>query len=154
MMSIYHLSANLLQLKKGAIDVEKNTTKDSTCDSTCGCSKGPKIIYPCSGSSDVGEISDRAARKLSAEGAGKMSCIVGIGGRVGAMMDIAAAADKILVIDGCPQDCAKKSLEAAGYTSFDHLRLYELGFTKGKSPATEQNIEIVTVKGREKLSPT
>jgi uncharacterized metal-binding protein len=125
-----------------------DNSKNSTCGSTCGCSKGPKIIYPCSGASDVGELADRAARKLSAEGAGKMSCIVGIGGRVGAMMDIAKAASKILVIDGCPQDCARKSLEAAGYANFDHLRLYELGFAKGKSPASDSNIEMVLKAGR------
>ena len=132
--------------------MEKNITKDSTCISTCGCSKGPKIIYPCSGASDVGELADRAARKLSAEGAGKMSCIVGVGGRVGAMMDIANAASQILVIDGCPQDCARKTLEAAGLAKFDHLRLYDLGLSKGKSPANDSNIEVVVKAGRGLLS--
>lgn len=132
--------------------MEKNITKDSACAGTCGCSKGPKIIYPCSGASDVGELSDRAARKLSADGVGKMSCIVGIGGRVGAMLDIANAASQILAIDGCPQDCAKKTLEAAGFTKIDHLRLYDLGLSKGKSPANDQNIQIVASKGIELLS--
>ena len=41
--------------------------------STCG--GGPRLIFACSGASDVGEIADRAARKLSREGVGKMYCI-------------------------------------------------------------------------------
>ena len=140
-----------MQTENGAVNMEQNTTKDSACAGTCGCSKGPKIIYPCSGASDVGELSDRAARKLSAEGAGKMSCIVGVGGRVGAMMDIANAASQILVIDGCLQDCAKKTLEAAGFTKIDHIRLYDLGLAKGKSPANDSNIEVVVSAGRDML---
>lgn len=119
---------------------------------SCGCSKGPKVIYACSGSSDVGEITDRAARKLSADGAGKMTCIAGIGGRAGALLDIADAADYILALDGCPQNCAKKTLELAGYKDFGHIGLYDLGLPKGKSPATEKNIAIVVEKGKELLS--
>ena len=52
---------------------------------TC-CAAAPKLIFSCSGAADVGEISDRAARKLSAEGAGKMFCLAGVGGRVSGIM--------------------------------------------------------------------
>ncbi|MGA9141366.1 MAG: putative zinc-binding protein [Methanocella sp.] len=129
-----------------------NKGKDMTGVCSCECSKAPKIIYACSGSSDVGEITDRAARQLSAEGAGKMSCIAGIGGRAGAMLDIANAASFILALDGCPQNCAKKTLELAGYRDFGHIGLYDLGLPKGKSPATEKNISKVVEKGRDQLS--
>jgi uncharacterized metal-binding protein len=125
---------------------------DSTGNCSCGCCKAPKVIYACSGSSDVGEITDRAARKLTIEGAGKMTCIAGIGGRAGALLDIANAADYILALDGCPQNCAKKTLELAGYKDFGHIGLYDLGLPKGKSPATEKNIGKVVEKGKELLS--
>ena len=46
---------------------------------SCSCSAAPKLIFPCSGGSDVGEITDRAARKVTIEGAGKMYCLAGIG---------------------------------------------------------------------------
>lgn len=110
------------------------------------------MIYACSGSSDVGEISDRAARKLSRDGVGKMTCIAGIGGHVGALIDIADAAETILAIDGCPQNCAKKTLEHAGYHGFKHFGVYELGLSKGKSPVTDENIGMVVKKGKELLS--
>ena len=46
------------------------------------CSGGPKLIFACSGAADVGEISDRAARKLSKDGIGAMFCLAGVGGRI------------------------------------------------------------------------
>lgn len=134
-------------------DMDKdNRGKDSAGNCSCECSKAPKAIYACSGSSDVGEITDRAARKLSAEGAGRMTCIAGIGGRAGALLDIANAAQYIVALDGCPQDCAKKTLELAGYKDFGHIGLYDLGLPKGKSPATEINIAKVVAKGKELLA--
>ena len=33
----------------------------------CSCSGGPKLIFACSGVADVGEIADKAARKLTKE---------------------------------------------------------------------------------------
>jgi uncharacterized metal-binding protein len=121
-------------------------------DSGCGCSPAPKAIYACSGASDVGEISDRAARKLTREGLGNMACIAGIGGHVGASLDVANVADAILVIDGCSQNCAKKTMEHAGYHDFLYIGVYDLGLPKGKSPATDENIERVAQKGKELLS--
>jgi uncharacterized metal-binding protein len=81
-----------------------------------------------------------------------MSCIAGIGGRAGAMLDIANAASYILALDGCPQNCAKKALELAGYKDFGHIGMYDLGMPKGKSPVTKDNIEKVVEKGKERLS--
>jgi uncharacterized metal-binding protein len=94
-------------------------------------------VYPCSGAADVGEIADRAGRRLDAEGKAWMSCLAGIGGRVSGLMANAAAAPGLLAIDGCPLDCAKKTLELAGFTNIRHVRVTDLGFKKGKTPATE-----------------
>lgn len=102
----------------------------------CACEAAPKLIFPCSGASDVGEIADRTARRLTKEGAGKMYCLAGIGGRVEDILVNARAADTILAIDGCELDCARKTLDQAGFTGFRHLRLSDLGLEKGKSPAT------------------
>ena len=46
------------------------------------CCAAPTLIFACSGAADVGGISDRAARKLTADIAGKIYCLAGIGGRV------------------------------------------------------------------------
>jgi len=83
---------------------------------------------------------------------GKMYCLAGIGGRVNAIMETTKAAAKILVIDGCPQECARKTMEQAGFTGFQHLTLFSLGLHKGSSPATDENIRLVTTKGAELLA--
>ena len=114
----------------------------------CICSGGPKLIFACSGAADVGEITDRAARKLTKEGAGKMFCTVGIGGRVSGIMKTTESAERILAIDGCPLNCVKNSLEQAGFNKFEHLQLAELGLEKGKSPANEVDIEKVVCAAR------
>lgn len=72
-----------------------------------------------------------------------MSCLAGIGGRVSGLMANAAAAPMLLAIDGCPQDCARKTLELAGFHSVQHLRVTDLGFKKGQSPVTEDAISRV-----------
>jgi uncharacterized metal-binding protein len=104
------------------------------------CSGGPKLIFACSGAADVGAIADQAARKLTRDGAGKMFCLAGIGGRIDGIMKTTQAASSILAIDGCPLNCVKASLEKAGFANFKHLQLADLGLEKGKSPVTEDNI--------------
>jgi uncharacterized metal-binding protein len=117
----------------------------------CACNSAPKLIFACSGAADVGAIADQAARKLTREGAGKMFCLAGIGGRVSGIMASTQAASEILAIDGCPLGCAKNSLEQAGITKYRHLQLSELGFAKGQSPATEENIASVCAAALERL---
>lgn len=119
---------------------------------SCECSAAPKLIFACSGSADVGALADQAARKMNREGFGKMFCLAGVGGRVSGIMKTTEAADKILVIDGCPLNCAKSCLEEAGFTQFEHLRLADIGMQKGCTEVNDQNIENVAVKGRELLT--
>jgi len=118
----------------------------------CACDTAPKLIFPCSGASDVGEIADRTGRYLTAGGAGKMYCLAGIGGRVSGIVESTKAAAKILAIDGCPQDCAKKTLEHAGFDVFEHLRVTDLGLKKGKSPVTDENVNEVAEKAKNLLA--
>jgi len=106
----------------------------------CGCGGKVKIVYACSGGSDIGNIADASARLLSREGCAKMSCMSGVGAGLSGYVASAAGADRVLVIDGCPTDCGKKVMEKAGVSKFAHLRLTDLGFEKGKSPATVENI--------------
>ena len=115
---------------------------------SCACSAGPKLIFSCSGAADVGALADQAARKLNKEGAGKMFCLAGIGGRVSGIMKSTEAAASILAIDGCPLDCTKKSLEEAGFKQFNHLRLADLGFEKGKTEVDAESIAKVTQKAK------
>ncbi len=117
----------------------------------CSCSSAPKFIFPCSGASDVGGLSDQAARQMAKDGTGKMSCLAGIGGRVDAIMANTRAAARLLVIDGCEQECARKTLELAGFKDFQHLKLAEMGFKKGETPLAPARIREVAAKGSEMM---
>lgn len=110
------------------------------------------IIYACSGCSDAGELADRIARQLSREGVGEMSCLAGIGGRVRHLVAIAEKAERILVIDGCPINCARQALELAGLQRFEHLGLHELGLRKGHCPVTDDNVGRGVAAARKQLA--
>ena len=99
----------------------------------------------------MGEIADHAARKLMADGVGKMSCLAGIGGRVKNLMEVAQAAQVTLAIDGCPLHCARNTLEKAGFTKFEHVCLADLGMAKGKTPATAEAVAKVASEGKKRL---
>lgn len=115
------------------------------------CSAAPTLIFSCSGAADVGAISDRAARKLTADGVGKMYCLAGIGGHVPGIIKTTKEAEKILAIDGCPLDCTKLALEEAGIIEFEHIKVTDLGLEKGSSHATDENIKVVVKAARAKL---
>ncbi|GAB4032149.1 MAG: putative zinc-binding protein [Elusimicrobiota bacterium] len=115
----------------------------------CACGGKAMMVLPCSGSADVGELADRAARKLSRETCVKMSCLAGIGGNISGFIASANGADLVIVIDGCPVSCAKKTLETHGIKKFKHLKVTDCGFEKGKSSVTESNIEKVYKHAKE-----
>ena len=102
--------------------------------------KPTTVVYACSGCSDAGEIADRVARQLTREGAAKMSCLAGIGGRVKSLVATAEKAERILVVDGCPLNCAAHTLKLAGFQKFDHLELHKIGVRKGSTPVTDERI--------------
>ena len=119
----------------------------------CECASAPNLIFSCSGAADVGEISDLAARKLTRDGAGKMFCLAGVGGHINNILMSTRAAGKILVIDGCPVDCAKKTLEHADFTNFMHIRVTDLGCVKGNSPVTDETVSRIAAQGKNIVSP-
>ena len=114
----------------------------------CECATAPKLIFSCSGAADVGALADQAARRMTAKGYGKMFCLAGIGGRVSGIMKSTEAASALLAIDGCALNCAKKSLEAAGFTKFEHMQLSDLGFQKGESPMSEEALNTIAERGK------
>ncbi len=118
---------------------------------SCGCDGRVRLIFACSGAADVGEIADKAARKLTREGKGRMFCTAGLGGRISGILKTTEAAEGVLAIDGCPLNCVKSSLEQAGFTTFKHMQLADLGLEKGKSPATEENISKVVTRAAEMI---
>lgn len=109
------------------------------------------VVYACSGCSDAGELADRTARALSQTGLAEMSCLAGIGGRVRPLLRTAEEAAHIVAIDGCPLNCARHTLEQAGFNTVHHLELQNLGFRKGDCPPTEQRLAAAVKAGKELL---
>ena len=77
-----------------------------------------------------------------------MYCLAGIGGRVPSMLENMRVASEIWAIDGCQEDCAKRTLELAGFTVAKHVRVTDCGFEKGKSPANDENVAAMLGKAQ------
>jgi uncharacterized metal-binding protein len=118
----------------------------------CQCGAAPTLIFACSGAADVGAVADQAARKLTREGQGKMFCLAGIGGRVSGIMKSTEAAAKVLAIDGCALNCARKCLEEAGFSGFAHLLLADLGLKKGETPVDPATVNLAAARAVELLA--
>ncbi len=57
-------------------------------------------------------------------------------------------AAKVLVFDGCNEECARKMLELAGFKGFAHLQLERnLGFEKGATRVTAARIRQIADRG-------
>ena len=111
----------------------------------CMCNETGVLIFPCSGGSDVGELSDRVARKMAKCGQAKMFCLAGIGAHIPGMIESTKAANKLIVIDGCSVSCSKKTLEHAGFKAMA-FNLKDMGFEKGKTNVDDESIDKVLSK--------
>ena len=98
----------------------------------CCSSNGDIMILACSGASNLGQISNRAAVELTQEGFGKMFCLSGIGGDLSGFVQSAKDTPRMIAIDGCDVGCAKATLERAGVPLKDYLVLTDLGIQKNK----------------------
>lgn len=117
---------------------------------SCACD-GDRLIFSCSGAADVGELADRTARELTKQGIGKMFCLAGIGGNVESIIQKTRTVERLLVIDGCQVACAKESLDRVNITGYQYMQLSKLGYEKGKSPASPENVAEVVKKSRDYL---
>lgn len=80
-----------------------------------------------------------------------MFCLAGVGGRVKAIMEGTRSAQAILVMDGCPLQCARNTMEQAGFKKFEYLCLSDIGLEKGKTPATEETVAKIANRGKAML---
>jgi uncharacterized metal-binding protein len=121
--------------------------------SGCACGGTVSLLLPCSGAADTGEIADRAARKFAEGNCAGMFCLAGVGANLSGFIASAKGADRLLVVDGCNLDCARKTLAEKGITeNIIHVRVTDLGNVKGKSPATAERIEAVAAELGKKLT--
>jgi uncharacterized metal-binding protein len=105
-------------------------------------SNAQKIVLACSGGSDLGELSDRVARKLKNNGVYNMKCLSMVAADNNGLIETLKTIET-LVIDGCPVDCGRKIMEEAWLTNYQYVRLTDLGLVKGKTPVTDESIDKV-----------
>lgn len=107
----------------------------------CSCEGDGETVffYACSGGSNVGQMTNEIAKRLTVEGKGSMYCLAGVGGRVSGIVETSRAATKRVAIDGCPLSCAKKTLEEAGLQADVHVVLTQEGMVKAPGFDIDQN---------------
>jgi uncharacterized metal-binding protein len=96
----------------------------------CWCEPNEILIFSCAGSSNVGQLANHAAVKLTQDGLGRYFCLAGIGGHVPGMIESTKAGKMLVAIDGCPVACAKKILEHTGFNIDEYVQVTELGIEK------------------------
>lgn len=100
---------------------------------SCGANEPKRIIFPCAGQANVGQLTNLAAIQLTEEGYGSIACVALLA--IGAENLVANAlnADEVVILDGCPMQCAKKIADAHGIAAGQHLVLTGMGIGKGPS---------------------
>ncbi|MBK7105984.1 MAG: putative zinc-binding protein [Ignavibacteriae bacterium] len=88
------------------------------------------IVYSCSGCSNIAQMSNNIAVKLDREGIAEMSCIAGVGGNIPSLVKKAKSGKSIIVIDGCPLECAKNCLKNVGVEPDLSIVLTTVGLKK------------------------
>jgi len=85
------------------------------------------MICPCSTGSNVGQISNEAAKIPVDKGLGKIPCLAGIGAHGKGFIDSVTRAQKVVVIDGCGVQCALKTLQHAKIEPVVHVIVTDMG---------------------------
>lgn len=88
------------------------------------------LVYSCSGCSSAAQMANDLAVRLDREQLAEMSCIAGVGGDVGPLVATATSGRPMLVIDGCPLECARKSLDQHDVAPDRHVNLAKQGIPK------------------------
>ncbi|MAT57424.1 MAG: zinc-binding protein [Ignavibacteriae bacterium] len=88
------------------------------------------IIYSCSGTSNVAQLANDIAVKINEEEIAEMSCIAGVGGKVKPLVKKAQSGRPIIVIDGCPLNCAKACLNNVDVEPDKHIVLTDYNLKK------------------------
>lgn len=88
------------------------------------------IILPCDGAANVGQIAHQVAVELTNEGIGRMCCITAVGAGSKMHLDIMRRAKKIITINGCPNQCAKKILDKLNLRIDQNIVVSEQGIGK------------------------
>ena len=117
-------------------------TETPTC--TCGSNEPGRLIFPCAGQANTGQLSNLAAVELTEEGYGSIVCIARLAIGDEGLVASAKNADEVVAIDGCAQHCAKRIALTRGVVPAQHVVVTDLGIAKGPSKDhTPDDVETV-----------
>ena len=91
-----------------------------------GCMAVP-LVYACSGGSGAGQVANGVAVCLDRLELAEMASVAAVGGNVQRHLEVLQSGRPIVVIDGCPHDCACEVLALHGVTPILHVRLDRRG---------------------------
>ena len=97
------------------------------------------LVYACSGCSNVAQLANDIALKLTRENKAEMSCIAGVGGKVRSLVKQARSGRPIIAIDGCALHCAKQCLANIDMSADLHLTLTDHRLRKRKHEAFDDD---------------
>src|SRR5512137_993850 len=97
--------------------------KKPTC--SCGSNEPKRIIFPCAGQANVGQLTNLAAIQLTEEGYGTIACAALLAIGTESLIANAMNADEVVILDGCPMLCARKIAGAQGIAAGQHLVMTE-----------------------------
>jgi uncharacterized metal-binding protein len=117
-------------------------TEKRTC--SCGSNDKNRIIFPCCGQANTGQITNAAAIQLDNEGYGGYACTALLVSSE-SLAKRANEIDEVVVIDGCEMNCAKKIVELSRVPIHQHLIVTELGIGKksGDRSFTPEEVESI-----------
>ncbi|GAB7016450.1 putative zinc-binding protein [Methanogenium cariaci] len=126
-------------------------TEKPVCSCGCSCSDAEsaegtvnRLIFPCAGVANTGQLTNCAAIQLTEEGYGGTSCIALLATGAKGIVSAAENADEVIILDGCPVRCGGKIAESLGIHVTQTIVVTELGIEKkGSREYTEDNIETV-----------
>ncbi|HDS08776.1 MAG TPA: hypothetical protein ENN73_00985 [Firmicutes bacterium] len=104
---------------------------NQNCRCNCSCG-GNRIVYSCSGGSNVGQITNDLARKFAEENLAVMSCGIALGGDLKGFIASAKQSEKNILLDGCQVGCLGKVFARHEITNIDHFILTDFGIQKNK----------------------
>jgi uncharacterized metal-binding protein len=106
----------------------------------CACGLSDVRVVTCSGGSNVGQIANQAAVSLAGEKVAGFFCLAGIGAHIKGMVNSGKEADLIISIDGCPVQCAAKTMQHAEIEPAIQVIVTEFGIEKSHDMIVDENI--------------
>ncbi|MEO0250596.1 MAG: putative zinc-binding protein [candidate division WOR-3 bacterium] len=100
-----------------------------TSNDTCCSDVAKTLIVACSGSSNVGQISNNLMIELHKSGHRNAFCLAAIGAGHSGFVETAKAA-RTIIIDGCATGCGKKVFDTHGIQATRHIVVTEFGVEK------------------------